>query len=75
MLGIRKRKPVEETPALGYVEIKGIGKVEVSSTPDHVPSHVQIGNKQVKINRDLYLWLWANVHGTPEGQKKLSAIV
>jgi hypothetical protein len=75
MFGLKKKgKPVEETPVLGFVEIKGIGKVEVTSMPDHIPSHVLIGNRKVKIDRELYLWLWANTHGTSDGQKKLSAI-
>ena len=75
-LGKRKEQDkIEEHPVVGYVEINGVGRVEVNSVPSAVPSHVMIGNKKVKINRDLYLWLWANLHGTEEGQKKLSAIV
>lgn len=77
MFGLKKKKQdlVEENPVLGYVDIDGIGKVEVDSLPTTVPSHVMIGKKRVKINRELYLWLWANVHGTYEGQKKLNAIL
>ncbi len=77
MFGLKKKTndPVDETPVLGYVDIRGIGKVEVASMPTAIPSHVMVGNKKVRINRDLYLWLWANLHGTEEGQKRLSAIL
>lgn len=77
MFGLKRKasEPVDENPVMGYVEIGGIGKVEVSSMPTAIPSHVMIGNKRVKINRELYLWLWANLHGTSEGQKRLSAIL
>lgn len=78
MFGLKRKKnsePTEETPMMGYVDIRGIGKVEVDSMPTAIPSHVMIGNKRVKINKNLYLWLWANLHGTKEGQKRLSAIL
>jgi len=77
MFGLKKKAsdPVDETPVMGYVDIRGIGKVEVTSMPTAIPSHVMVGNKKVRINRDLYLWLWANLHGTSEGQKRLSAIL
>lgn len=77
MFGLRKGKkePIEENPAMGYLDIKGIGRVEVDSMPSAIPSHVMLGNKKVRINKDLYLWLWANVHGTSDGVKKLNAIL
>jgi hypothetical protein len=77
MFGLKKKKsePIEENPVLGYVDIRGIGKVEVSSMPTAIPSHVMLGNRRVRIDRELYLWLWANLHGTADGQKKLSAII
>lgn len=58
-----------------FIEIEGIGQVEVSSKPDNIPSKVQIGNKSVKINKQLYLWLWANAYGTADGQRRLGALV
>ncbi len=58
-----------------FIEISGLGKVEVETKPETIPSKVKIGDKWVKINKELYLWLWANAYGTAEGQKKLGAIV
>ena len=58
-----------------FVNIKGIGEVEVEEAPEHIPGKVQIGSKSVKINRELYLWLWANVHATPDGQARLGKLV
>ena len=71
----KQNKDVEENPVMGYVDIKGVGKVEVESMPSNVPRYVKIGNKRVKINKELYLWLWANAHGTKEGIKKLRNII
>lgn len=76
MFGMKKKQePVDENPVMGYVDIKGVGKVEVDSMPTAIPSHVMVGNKKVRINKELYLWLWANVYGTQEGQKRLGAIL
>ncbi len=77
VFGIRKKKPVEvnERPAMGYIEIEGIGRVEVESTPDNIPSRIWVGNCQVKIDKRLYKYLWAWVHATPEGRKKLGSII
>jgi len=58
-----------------FVDIKGIGKVEVDMKPNEVPSKVKIGDKWVKIDKNLYLYLWATAYGTAEGQKKLGSII
>lgn len=75
----RKKQPetgeLNERPVLGYVEIAGIGKVEVSSVPSQIPSKVMMGNQSIKISRELYKYLWALTYATSEGQKKLSSIV
>lgn len=58
-----------------YVKIDGIGYVEVEIAPEKIPNHVFIGNKKTKINKNLYLYLWANAHATNDGRKKLDSIV
>jgi hypothetical protein len=58
-----------------FIEIKGIGQVEVESKPAEIPSKVKIGDKWVKIDRNLYLYLWATTYGTAEGHKKLGSII
>ena len=75
----RKKQPesgeLNERPVLGYVDIAGVGKVEVSSVPNDIPSHVVIGNRKVKINRELYKYMWALTYATSEGRKRLDSIV
>jgi len=74
----RKKKPeseLTERPVLGYVDIAGVGKVEVSSVPNDIPSHVIIGDRRVKINRELYKYMWALTYATSEGRKRLDSII
>jgi hypothetical protein len=66
---------LNEKPIMGYVEIAGIGKVEVTSIPQSIPSKIIVGNRAVKIDKELYKYLWALTYATGEGQKKLSAII
>jgi hypothetical protein len=49
--------------------------VEVDIAPESIPKHVMIGNKKVKINKNLYMYLWANIHATSDGRKKIDKIV
>lgn len=73
----KKQEPsgVNEKPLVGFVEINGIGKVEVSSTPETIPSKIQIGDRWVKVDRELYKYLWALSHATSEGRKRLDSLV
>jgi hypothetical protein len=73
----KKQEPsgVGERPSVGFVEISGVGKVEVSSTPETIPSRIQVGDKWVKVDRELYKYLWALSHATSEGRKKLDSLV
>lgn len=57
------------------VYVEGIGNVEVEDAPEKIPSHIFIGNRKTKINKNLYMYLWANAHATNEGRKKLDSIV
>ena len=66
---------VNEKPAVGFVEIRGIGKVEVSSTPETIPSRIKVGDRMVKVDRELYKYLWALSHATSEGRKRLDSLV
>lgn len=58
-----------------YIELPGIGRVEVEQIPENIPSHVVVGDKKVKIKKELYLWLWCNAYATQEGHKRLRALV
>lgn len=58
-----------------FVEIPGIGTVECEAKPENIPNKVRIGDKWVKINKELYLWLWANAYATNEGHRKLGSLV
>ena len=59
-----------------YIEIDGLGRVEVSAKPpDSIPNKVLIGKKWVKIDKNLYKYLWALANATDSGRKQLSAIV
>lgn len=79
MFGRGKKKNeqagINERPAIGYLEISGIGKVEVNSTPESIPSKIQVGDRWVKIDRELYKYLWALSHATSEGRKRLDSLV
>jgi hypothetical protein len=78
MFGRGKKKEehgVGERPAIGFVEISGIGRIEVSSTPETIPSRIQVGDKWVKVDRELYKYLWALSHATSEGRKRLDSLV
>ena len=73
----KKQEPsgVNEKPAIGFIEISGVGRVEVSSTPESIPSKIQVGDRWVKVNRELYKYLWALSHATSEGRKRLDSLV
>ena len=78
MFGLKKRtgsEEINERPVLGYVDIAGVGKVEVSSVPNDIPSHVIIGDRKIRINRDLYKYMWALTYATSEGRKRIDSIV
>lgn len=73
----KKQEPsgVNERPAVGYIEIGGVGRIEVSSTPEVIPSRIQVGDRMVKVDRELYKYLWALSHATSEGRKRLDSLV
>lgn len=79
MFGLRKKGKEERTTneraVSGFIQIDGLGEVEVSSVPENIPSKVQIGNKMVRVDKDLYKYLWALTYATPDGRRKLSNIV
>ena len=78
MFGRGKKKEqtgVGERPAVGFIEISGVGRIEVSSTPENIPSRIMVGDRMVKIDRELYKYLWALSHATSEGRKRLDSLV
>lgn len=75
MFGIGKKQPKPIPPGKGFVNVKGIGMVEVEELPSEIPKKVNIGGKEVKVDKQLYKYLWANTYATEEGRKKLSTVV
>jgi hypothetical protein len=58
-----------------YMEIDGIGKVQVDSSPDKIPGKVLVGTKWVKIDKNLYKYLWALTHATEDDRKRLGNLL
>jgi len=50
-------------------------EIEVEQLPERIPSYIRIGDKKIKIKKELYLLLWANAYATKHGQTKLASLI